>query len=162
MAVNGNALNQQTEIGQALLEFALVLMFIILPFTAVLIDGAMVLFTLSSMTNAAREAAHAGSIFQETTYTDQYTVVDADRYTYILQEESAFASPLIPFSQCVTTVAYSPDPPNAQSIFRALDTMSVKLDCPHKLFFGLIGTGQITLTAQSTMKIEPGGVPPGP
>ena len=148
--------------GQALVEFALVLMFVILPFTFVLIDGSMVLFTLASMTNAAREAAHAGSIFQETTYTSQYATIDAGRLTYIRQEAQSFASPLIPFSQCVTTVVYSPQTPDTDNIYRAMDSMSVTLACPHRLFFGLVGTGQITLTAQSTMRIEPGGVAPPP
>ena len=44
----------QEESGQALVEFALVLMFVILPFTFVLVDGAMLLFSQAALTNAAR------------------------------------------------------------------------------------------------------------
>ncbi len=55
---------RQRQQGQALIEFALVLLFIILPITFVLVDGALMLFTHVEVTNAAREGARAAAIFQ--------------------------------------------------------------------------------------------------
>ena len=49
----------QSQRGQALVEFPLVLMFIILPLTFVFVAGAIMLFTYAEVTNAAREAARA-------------------------------------------------------------------------------------------------------
>ena len=51
----------QTQRGQALVEFALVLLFIILPLTFVLVDGSLMLFTYVEVTNGAREAARAAA-----------------------------------------------------------------------------------------------------
>ena len=163
MIVSPVVVRSKNQSGQALVEFALVLLFIILPFTVVLIDGALMLFTYASMTNAAREAAHAGSIYQFGSYTTDYTVIDAARFNFIkdsAEGRRAFASPLIPFDQCTTAVTYDPPEPGTQNVFRALDSMSVTLACPHKLLFGIGSLGQITLTAQSTMRIEPGSVAP--
>ena len=160
---------RRRQSGQALVEFALVLLFIILPVTLVLMDGAMMLFQYASMTNAAREAAHAGSIYQYGSYTTDYTVIDGARLNFIKYDDEgrkAIASPLIPFDQCTTAVTYGPtfktppDPPSADNVYRALDSMSVTLACPHQLLFGLGSFGVITLTAQSTMRIEPGGSAP--
>ena len=53
----------RSESGQALVEFALVLLFMILPFTFVLVDGSLTLFTLASVTNAACEGARAAAIY---------------------------------------------------------------------------------------------------
>lgn len=163
MQTSSTISGSQSQRGQALIEFALVLMFIILPITFVLMDGAMMLFTLTSMTNAAREAAHAGSIYQYPSYTTDYTAIDTARKAFInnsVEGRRAFASPLIPFDQCATTVTYDPPDPGTQNVFRALDSMSVTLACPHKLLFGIGSFGQITLTAQSTMRIEPGSAAP--
>jgi len=149
-------------------EFALVLMFVILPFMFVLIDGAVTLYTQAALTNAAREGARGGSIYQTTTapsYTQtfaaQVAAIDAARRAYIRQEVQIMVGPLVPFSSCTTTVAYpdtDPALPEMGNPYRELDSISVSLSCPRRLFFGLVGTSQITLTSQSTMRIEPGGV----
>jgi len=70
--------------------------------------------------------------------------------------------PLVSFPTCSTTFAYAPDPPTAGDPYRELDSLTVSLACPRQLFFGLVGTNQITLSAQATMRIEPGGVAPAP
>ena len=157
------------ESGQTLVEFALVLMFVILPFTFVLIDGALTLYTWAALTNAVREGARAGSIYQTPTapsYTQtlaqQAAAIDSARATTIRQELQGMVGPLVPFLDCASTIGYSPGAPTPGNPYRAQDSLLVSLACPRSLFFGLIGSTQITLTAQSTMKIEPGGVAPTP
>jgi Flp pilus assembly protein TadG len=168
----GHVTQSDQESGQTLLEFALVLMFVILPFMFVLVDGAMMLYTQAALTNAAREGARAGSIYQTTipisytmSFSDMVIAIDTARATYIQQEMPRLLGPLVPFSRCSTAVTYTPDPPIVNDVpnpYRELDSLTVRLACPRQLFFGLIRTSQITLTAQSTMRIEPGGVAPGP
>ena len=155
--------------GQSLVEFALVLMFVILPFMFVLTDGAFTLYTYVMVTNAAREGARAGSIYQTansqsgTQTFDQYTAqIDAERRTYTRQETQRLLGNLVSFSECDTPITYTPDPPDTGNPYREMDSMNLQVDCPRRMFFGLIGTSQITLTAQSTMRIEPGGVATGP
>ena len=157
------------QAGQSLVEFALVLMFIILPFMFVLVDGAFTLYTYAMLTNAAREGARAGSIYQtafsqlSTQTFDQYTAqIDNERLTYTRQETQRLLGNLVSFSQCSTPITYTPDPPDTGNPYREMDSMNLRVDCPRRMFFGLIGTSQITLSAQSTMRIEPGGVAPGP
>jgi hypothetical protein len=168
LATDNPAANS-TEPGQALVEFALVLMFVILPFTFVLVDGAMVLFTLANVSNAAREGARGGSIFQTTiaptsdqTFADQVALIDASRLTFVRQSTQQMLGPLVAFDQCATTVAYSPATPVIGNPYRALDSLTLTLACPRRLLFGLVSAGSVTLTSQSTMRIEPGGVAPAP
>ena len=155
------------ERGQALVEFALVLMFIILPFTFVLVDGAMMLFTLANVSNAAREGARGGSIFQVTTaptpdqtFSAQVAAIDAARLTFVQQSAQQMLGPLVAFDQCATTIGYSPATPAIGNPYRELDSLTLTLACPRRLLFGLVNAGTVTLTAQSTMRIEPGGVAP--
>lgn len=160
------ALKRPTENGQALVEFALVLMFIILPFTFVLVDGVMTLFTLANVTNAAREGARAGSIFQISaapggTFSDQVATIDTLRAsTSISPTIQKMLGPLVAYSQCTTTVTYSPATPSLGNPYRELDSVTVRLACPRRMLFGLINVGSITLTSSATMRIEPGGVAP--
>lgn len=160
---------RQEQSGQSLVEFALVLMFVILPFMFVLTDGAFTLYTYAMLTNAAREGARAGSIYQTATpqsgtqtFDQYYAQIDAERLTYTRQETGRLLGNLVSFSQCSTPITYTPDPPDIGNPFREMDSMNLRVDCPRRMFFGLIGTSQITLTAQSTMRIEPGGVGAGP
>jgi Flp pilus assembly protein TadG len=164
----------RSESGQALVEFALVLLFIILPFTFVLVDGSLTLFTLANVTNAAREAARAGSIYQcgsasiacsvaaTQTFANQIATVDNARQTYIQNEIQQRLGPLVAFSQCTTTINYSPTTPDVGNPYRELDSMTVRLACPRRLLFGLVSTSSVTLTSESMMRIEPGGVAPAP
>ena len=153
--------------GQALVEFALVLMFVILPFIFVISDGAVMLFKYAMLTNGAREGARAGSIYQTSTQQsgtqsidDYIRQIDAGRQTYILQEAQRSVGSLVSLSQCSNVITYTPAIPvlGVGNPYREFDPVHVRLECPHRLFFGLIGTSQITLSAQSSMRIEPGGV----
>jgi Flp pilus assembly protein TadG len=149
--------------GQALVEFALVLLFVILPLTFVLVDGAITLFTLANVTNAAREGARAGSVYQAPGFTS-YTAIDAARTAYIqnylTSDTYGRLRNLVDVNQCNVTTVYSPTIPAVENPFRQLDSMTVRVACPRRFLFGLVNAGSITLTAQSTMKIEPGGAAP--
>jgi hypothetical protein len=152
----------QSQHGQALVEFALVLMFIILPFTFVLVDGAMMLFTLANVTNAAREGARAGSIYQ-TAGSGTVATIDAERNTYARSQASDLLGPLVTFSECdARIIRYSPTSPALGNPYREMDSLTFSIACPRHLLFGLVGTGVVTLTAEATMRIEPGGVAPQP
>lgn len=160
---------EQDTNGQALVEFAFVLLFIILPVTFVLVDGAVTLFTLANVTNATREAARGGSIYQfptgfdpDVTFANQVATIDAARSTFIQQQARGMLGPLVAFSQCTTMISYSPTVPVTGNPYRALDSMTVQLACPRRLLFGLVSASTITLTGQSTMRIEPGGIAPTP
>jgi hypothetical protein len=166
----------QSQRGQALVEFALVLLFIILPITFVLFDGAFMLFTLSNVTNAAREAAHAGSIYQTHSsqggtqlFADYWAQIDGERKNEVKNRVRRWLQqvPLIDPEQCLDdahlTVTYDPLEPEVGNGFREMDSLTVKVVCPHRLMFGLVSAGQIDLAGEATMKIEPGGTcPPDP
>ena len=168
----------ESQRGQALVEFALVLLFVILPFTFVIVDGAFTLFTYVEVTNAAREAARAAAIYQckapdcvidpTDTRENQLAMVDAGRRsyvdTYFNSEDTRWLSALIGYPQCDLQIIYPdlvPDPvTGAYNIYREMNSLQLNLACPRRLLFGLVNTGEITLTASSTMQIEPGGVAP--
>ena len=152
----------QSQRGQALVEFALVLMFVILPFTFVLVDGALTLFTLANVTNAAREGARAGSIYQ-TSASGTVGTIDAERNTYARSQASDMLGPLVDFSACnAGIISYSPITPTLGNPYREMDSLTFRLACPRRLLFGLVGTGVVMLTSEATMRIEPGGVAPQP
>ena len=180
IVIHGRPQPNGEEPGQALVEFALVLVFVILPFMFVLVDGAMTLYTYSMVTNAAREGARAASIYQTTTSPSSgvtcdnlVATIDSARLAYARQQMSFLVGNMVPLAQCSTNITYQPsnvclhdpawpDDPSVPNPYRELDSLRVDFQCPRSLFFGLIGTSQITLTATSTMRIEPGGVAPGP
>ena len=158
-------LDNDTQRGQALVEFALVLVFVILPFIFVISDSTVMLFKYTMLTNGAREGARAGSIYQTSTQQsgtqtiDNYIQqVDTARQAYVLQEAQRSVGSLVSLSQCSNVITYTPALPALGNPYREFDPVHVRLECPHRLFFGLIGTSQITLSAQSSMRIEPGGV----
>ena len=126
-------------------------------------------YTQAVLTNAAREGARAGSIYQTTTapaanqsFPVQVAAIDTARAAYVRQETQRMVGPLVSFPTCSTTFTYMPDPPTTGNPYRELDSLTVSLACPRRLFFGLVGTNQITLSARATMRIEPGGVAPSP
>ncbi len=168
MSSNKKLTDLHKESGQALVEFALVLMFVILPFTFVLIDGAMTLFSQAAITNAAREGARAGSIslgpepLVTQTFAQQVAAADAERANDVQQEAERLISPLLWFPSCTTTITYSPGTPVLGNPSREFDSINVRLSCPRRLFFGLAGAYEIMLEAQSTMQIEPAAVKTGP
>ncbi len=164
--------------GQALVEFALVLLFIILPLTAVLVDGSLMMFTYVEVTNAAREAARAAAIYQcaapscvidpTDTLANQTALVDAGRRQYVdsyfNSEDTRWLNALIGYSTCTPEIDY-PVPALNQTtteynVYRQFDPLVLTLACPRPFLFGLVNDSQITLTASATMRIEPGGVAP--
>jgi hypothetical protein len=152
----------QAQHGQALVEFALVLLFVILPFTFILVDGAMMLFTLANVTNAAREGARAGSIYQTPT-SETMATIDTGRNNYARGQARNLLGPLVDFSACdARIVSYSPITPTLGNPYREMDSLMFRVACPRRLLFGLVGTGAITLTSEARMRIEPGGVAPQP
>ncbi len=163
---------RQRQSGQAIVEFTLVLMFIILPVTAALIDSAFVLFKQIMITNIAREGARAGSIYQTTTafgadvpIADQIASMDAARKDFIRHEASTQLNPLIDLSGCNLSdlqVSYNPEPPALGNPYRQFDSVTVSLACPHHWLFGIITLPPVTLQSQATMRIEPGGIAPNP
>ncbi len=166
----------ESQRGQALVEFALVLLFIILPLTFVLVDGSLMLFTYVEVTNAAREAARAAAIYQCSapacifdptgTYDAQAAAIDAARLQYVdsyfNNEDTRWLNALIGYSTCTRAIAYPVPVYNStndtSNVYREMDPLILTLSCPRRLLFGLVGTSQITLTASATMRIEPGGV----
>lgn len=167
------------EFGQALVEFALVLMFIILPFTFVLVDGALMLFHQVNIANTVREGARAGSIWQcdaskgcvvdfTSSVWSQYPIMDAARLQFIKDDMRQHYNPIANFDDCQTDIVYTPDPPRIVlpdgtiiwNVTRGLYSLSVHLSCPHRLLFGIVATDVVTLTGESKMNIEPGGTTP--
>jgi hypothetical protein len=155
-------------------------MFVILPVTYVLIETSLTLFTLSNVTNAVREGARAGALYQypacnttDTTCPLNPTVyafnqlvgtIDTARSSVIRQEIQNRLGPLVAFSQCQVGIGYSVPPPTPAPTpqpgnpYRAGEQLIVNLTCPRRLLFGLVNANQVNLSGSATMKIEPGGV----
>jgi len=152
--------------GQSMVEFALILPLLI-AFIFGIIELGILFSVYVGMTNSAREAARAGSVYQYTgaaPLTGDTTIqptIDAERQQYISQIITDTISPMInPTTQLTTTVSYTTLltitmlPENA---YRAGDTVNVQLEHDQPLFFGLLGPKKIHMRATSSMRIEPGG-----
>jgi hypothetical protein len=145
-----------------MVEFAL-----IVPLLLMLIFGIIELGLLFSvyvgLTNSAREAARAGSVYQYTgtpflsTDPTAQSKVDAERQTYITNAISATLNPLVDPATVQVTILYTPTTVlPAYHAYRSGDMLDVKLVHDHPLFFGLFGSQKITIKASSEMRIEPG------
>ncbi|MDH3674852.1 MAG: pilus assembly protein [Anaerolineae bacterium] len=154
------------EQGQSLVEFALVLTFIILPFTLVLIETSVLLYKYVTITNAAREGVRAGSIYLFVGDPgDSYAVPDAGRSTAVSTAVRTTVAPLVmPPPDCdgtgnPTTCVINYAVPSAPftDTLRATDVMTVTVVHTHTLLFGALG-GNIDLSAQASMRIEPSTV----
>jgi Flp pilus assembly protein TadG len=153
------SIRQRTR-GQSMVEFALILPLLIAVVFGIIELG--ILFSVYvGMTNSAREAARAGSVYQysgvpftENTAANIKTVDDV-RLTYLSQVITSTINPLVdPTTALTSTVTYTPTMPITP--YRAGDTISVQLEHDHPLFFGLFGGQKITIRAISAMRIEPG------
>ncbi len=156
------------EEGQSLVEFALVLTFVILPFTLVFIETSVLLYDYVALTNAAREGARAGSIYLyvgdpgSTT-----TLADTGRSNAVAGTVRGTIGPLIPApadcdgatgSAVVCNVSYGPfTTPGFTDTLRSSSLFTVTLTYTHPLLFGALGS-DVTLQAQSSMRIEPSAV----
>ena len=155
--------SDSSQQGQALVEFALVLIFIILPITFVIVDGALTLFTLTNVTNAVREGTRAGAIYQTSTaqqsnqsFEDYQAQIDTERRASIQAEIQNRLGPLV--GCAAPTITYSPATPQAGNPYRASAQLTVNLTCTRRLLFGLVNAATIDLKGSATMRIEPGGV----
>ena len=151
--------------GQSMVEFALILPLLI-AFLFGIIELGILFSVYVGMTNSAREAARAGSVYQYTgaaPLTGDSTIqpmIDSARKLYISQIITDTISPMInPTTQLTTTVSYTTLlttlPENS---YRAGDTVNVQLEHDQPLFFGLLGPKNIHMRATSSMRIEPGGI----
>jgi hypothetical protein len=153
--------------GQSLVEFALILP-LLLAFIFGIIELGILFSAYVSMTNSAREAARAGSVYQYTEAVPETgdptirATIDNKRKLYVSQIITDTINPMIdPVTDLTVTVGYTDTASLVlvENIYRAGDTIYVRLDYKHHLFFGLIGPQEINIKAISSMRIEPGGTP---
>ena len=157
------------EYGQSLVEFALVMIFIIIPLTFALIETSLLFYKYVTLTNAAREGVRAGSVYLfvgdpggSTSAPDTgrgTAVVTAVRTTLgpLLAQPpdcsgtSASTTCQINYGPSSAPIAGFPDP------LRSTDTMTVTLVHTHPFLFGALGSS-IDLHAEASMRIEPSSV----
>lgn len=153
------------EQGQSLVEFALVLIFIIIPLIFSLIEASVLLYKYVALTNAAREGVRAGSVYLFVGDPGGSPAVpDAERNAAVLNSVRATLGPLmIAPSNCAAAGATScrvtygaaaapiPDP------LRSSALMTVTITHTHQVFFGALGSN-INLRARASMRIEPSSV----
>ena len=157
------------EKGQSLVEFALVMIFIIIPLTFGLIETSILLYKYVALTNAAREGARAGSIFLFVGDPGgSSSAPDAGRSTAVDTAVRGTVGPLIAQPpDCNGTAAdtscqitYGPASvsiPGFPDVLRSTDAMTVTVVHTHHFLFGALGS-EIDLQAQASMRIEPSSV----
>jgi hypothetical protein len=158
------------ETGQSLVEFALVLIFIIIPFTFALIEASVILYKYVALTNSAREGVRMGSIYLYVGDPGGSSAApDAGRSAAVSNAVSRTLGPLIvtppdcdgtgATTTCQITYGTSsapiPDP------LRSTEPLTVTITHTHPFLFGALGTS-IDLQAQASMRIEPSAVITGP
>lgn len=161
--------NIKAEEGQSLVEFALVMIFIIMPVTFVLIETSVLLYKYVAMTNAAREGVRAGSIYLFVGDPAGSTAApDAGRSAKVAESVRSLVGPIVaPPSDCNATsgstvcqIAYGPSSMPIGSIdnlVRSTDIMTVSISHTHRFLFGALGSS-IDLQTQASMRIEPSTV----
>jgi hypothetical protein len=154
------------ERGQNLVEFALVLTFIILPFTMVFIEASVILYEYVALTNAAREGARAGAIYLYVGDPGGSTTVpDAGRSEAVAEAVGDTVGPLVsPPPDCggagsITScqITYGPSSAPIPDPLRSTDALTVTLVHTHSFLFGALGN-EMTMRAHSSMRIEPSSV----
>jgi hypothetical protein len=153
--------------GQSMVEFALILP-LLLAFIFGITELGILFSVYVGMTNSAREAARAGSVYQYTEAVPETgdpairATIDNKRKLYVSQIITDTINPMIdPVTDLTVTVGYTDTASLVlvENIYRAGDTIYVQLDHKHRLFFGLLGPQEINIKAISSMRIEPGGTP---
>jgi Flp pilus assembly protein TadG len=156
--------------GQSLVEFALIapLLFAML---FIIVELGIVFSIYVGLTNSAREAARAGSVYQAanppttssscTSSSNPATCsVDLERKTAMDQALLDTNNPIInitsPDELNPTNVRYTYQPATpTRNSYRSGDMLIVNLQYQHNLFFNLLGPPSVTIRAHSEMRIEP-------
>jgi len=155
----------EKESGQSLVEFALALIFIILPLTMVFIEASVLLYKYVALTNAAREGARAGSIYLYVGPAPSPTAPDAGRSTAVTEAVQDTLAPLIVSpsacdgsgSSTTCRISYGPPSGPIADPLRSTDLMTITLAHTHTFFFGSLGN-EINIRARSSMRIEPSSI----
>lgn len=163
------------ESGQSLVEFALVLIFIILPLIMVFIEGSVMLYKYVALTNAAREGARTGSIYLYvgTPPGNSSLKPDEKRCDDVLATIGGTVGPLIPppsicrydvyscgsagSNGTTCQIAYGASSAPIPDPLRSTDLMTVTVAHTHTFLFGALGS-EATIQARSSMRIEPSTV----
>jgi Flp pilus assembly protein TadG len=154
------------ERGQSIVEFALVLAFVILPFTMVFIEASVMLYEYVALTNAAREGARAGSIYLYVGDPGGSSAApDAGRSAAVATAVSGTLRPLIPSppdcdgtsSSTTCQISYGPSSAPIPDPLRSTDALTVTLVYTHPFLFGTLGN-EMAIRANSSMRIEPSSV----
>jgi Flp pilus assembly protein TadG len=154
------------ERGQSIVEFALVLGFVILPLTMVFIEASVLLYEYVTLTNAAREGARAGSIYLYVGDPGGSTLAaDDERKEAVAEAVSGPLRPLIPAppdcdgtsSSTTCQISYGPSSAPIPDPLRSTDALTVTLVYTHPFLFGALGN-EMAVRAQSSMRIEPSSV----
>lgn len=157
----------KSESGQSLTEFALALIFVILPILMIFIESTVMLYKYVALSNASREGARAGSIYLFIGDPGgSYTAPDTGREAFVTTNVRQTLRPLMaPPPDCSsgtgspTTCQISYGPPSAPIFdpLRSTDEMTVIITHTHAFLFGALGN-EIELRARSSMRIEPSSV----
>jgi hypothetical protein len=154
------------ESGQSLVEFALALMFIILPMLMIFVETSVILFKYVSLSNSAREGARAGSIYLCVGDPGKtYNYVDDRRKAFVATTVGGTIGALIaPPPDCSDTpsttrckIGYGAPSSPILDPMRSTDTLTVTLVHTHSFVFGALGN-ELQLRARSSMRIEPSSV----
>jgi Flp pilus assembly protein TadG len=155
-------IGQGQEEGQALVEFALVLIFVVIPFTFAFIETSVILYKYVALTNAAREGARAGSIYLHVGNPNgSFAEPDVGRSADVAEMVRATLGPFIVRPpDCLGTTAdttcqisYESGDPTLNPL-RSTDRMTITIIHAHPYLFGALGS-EIDLRAQTSMRIEP-------
>lgn len=151
------------------MEFALVMIFIVIPLTFILIETSIIMYKYVAVTNAAREGARAGSIYLYVGDPGGSSAApDTGRSNAVVSAVSGTIGPLMSHpTDCANTAGTTrcqifygsssapftgfPDP------LRSTDAMTVSITHTHHFLFGALGS-EIDLQAQASMRIEPSAV----
>jgi Flp pilus assembly protein TadG len=157
---------KEEESGQALVEFALVLIFIIIPLVMIFIESSVMLYKYIALTNAAREGARAGSIYLYVGDPGNSPAApDAGRSAAVVSSVGGTVGPLIPVPpDCAGTgsttscqITYGPPSAPIPDPLRSTDMMTVTVAHTHSLLFGALGS-EVSIQSRSSMRIEPSAV----
>ena len=159
-------LKTREESGQSLVEFALVLIFVILPLIMVFIEASTMLYKYVALTNAAREGARAGSIYLYVGDPGGSSAApDSGRSAVVASTVGGTVGPLIlPPPDCAGTssttscqISYGASSAPIPDPLRSTDLMTVTVAHTHTFLFGALGS-EATIQARSSMRIEPSAV----